>query len=96
MPAPRPDPGEATADGRIADNIVYFARALRKAGMETLAITEGLSALDELDRFRPELILMDLYMPDVDGMENEYLSDVGLQFENEMAHGMVKGAPSTL
>ncbi|WP_181763150.1 VWA domain-containing protein [Mesorhizobium sp. B2-4-13] len=33
MKASRPDPGEATADGRIADNIVYFARALRKAGM---------------------------------------------------------------
>lgn len=27
------DPTEATADGRIADNIVYFARTLRKAGM---------------------------------------------------------------
>lgn len=27
------DPREATADGRIADNIVYFARTLRKAGM---------------------------------------------------------------
>ncbi|TPK88595.1 VWA domain-containing protein [Mesorhizobium sp. B2-4-12] len=33
MKAPRPDPREATADGRIADNIVYFARTLRKAGM---------------------------------------------------------------
>ncbi|TPM41664.1 VWA domain-containing protein [Mesorhizobium sp. B2-3-4] len=27
------EPREATADGRIADNIVYFARALRKSGM---------------------------------------------------------------
>ncbi|TIP51163.1 MAG: VWA domain-containing protein, partial [Mesorhizobium sp.] len=33
MPSPRPEPKEARADGRIADNIVYFARALRKAGM---------------------------------------------------------------
>ncbi|TIT50600.1 MAG: VWA domain-containing protein, partial [Mesorhizobium sp.] len=33
MNTPRPDPREATADGRIADNIVYFARTLRKAGM---------------------------------------------------------------
>jgi PleD family two-component response regulator/EAL domain-containing protein (putative c-di-GMP-specific phosphodiesterase class I) len=48
---------------------IFAESILRKAGMETLAITEGLSALDELDRFRPELILMDLYMPDVDGME---------------------------
>ncbi|TPI15373.1 VWA domain-containing protein [Mesorhizobium sp. B4-1-3] len=33
MPSPPPEPKEALADGRIADNIVYFARALRKAGM---------------------------------------------------------------
>ncbi|MBZ9760793.1 VWA domain-containing protein [Mesorhizobium sp. CA8] len=33
MPSLRPEPKEALADGRIADNIVYFARALRKAGM---------------------------------------------------------------
>jgi len=33
MPVQRPEPREALADGRIADNIVYFARALRKAGM---------------------------------------------------------------
>jgi len=48
---------------------LFAESILRKAGMETLAINEGLNALDELDRFRPELILMDLYMPDVDGME---------------------------
>ncbi|TPI39221.1 VWA domain-containing protein [Mesorhizobium sp. B3-1-9] len=33
MPSPHSEPREAMADGRIADNIVYFARALRKAGM---------------------------------------------------------------
>lgn len=33
MKAPGAYPKEATADGRIADNIVYFARTLRKAGM---------------------------------------------------------------
>lgn len=33
MTASRAEPREATADGRIADNIVYFARTLRKAGM---------------------------------------------------------------
>ncbi|CDX11889.1 VWA containing CoxE family protein [Mesorhizobium sp. ORS 3324] len=33
MPVRGPEPREATAEGRIADNIVYFARALRKAGM---------------------------------------------------------------
>jgi hypothetical protein len=45
---------------------------------------------------RDTTLIEGIQNPDVDGMENEYLSDVGLQFENEMAHGMVKGAPSTL
>ncbi|TPL29694.1 MULTISPECIES: vWA domain-containing protein [unclassified Mesorhizobium] len=30
---PRAEPREATVDGHIADNIVYFARVLRKSGM---------------------------------------------------------------
>ena len=33
MKAPRLDPAEATEEGRLADNIVYFARTLRKSGM---------------------------------------------------------------
>ncbi|MBZ9676831.1 vWA domain-containing protein [Mesorhizobium sp. ES1-1] len=33
MQVSRPEPKEARPDGRIADNIVYFARTLRKAGM---------------------------------------------------------------
>ena len=32
-PSLSPPPSEAVPDGRIADNIVYFSRALRKAGM---------------------------------------------------------------
>ncbi len=42
---------------------------LRKGGMQTLTLTNALTVFDELDRFRPDLILMDLYMPDCDGME---------------------------
>ena len=30
---PPPEPKEAIPDGRIADNVVFFARTLRKAGM---------------------------------------------------------------
>ncbi|ANB19319.1 EAL domain-containing response regulator [Dokdonella koreensis] len=42
---------------------------LRKGGMQTLTLTDALAVLDELDRFRPDLILMDLHMPGCDGME---------------------------
>ena len=48
---------------------MFAESILRKAGMHTLAATDPLAALDELDAFKPELILMDLYMPNCSGME---------------------------
>ena len=48
---------------------IFAESILRKAGMTTRMVTDPLSALDQLEEFRPELILMDLYMPACDGME---------------------------
>jgi diguanylate cyclase (GGDEF)-like protein len=48
---------------------IFAESILRKAGMSTCAVTDPLAALDQLDVFKPELILMDLYMPNCDGME---------------------------
>ena len=48
---------------------LFAESILRKAGMATCAVTDPLAALDQLEDFRPELILMDLYMPNCDGME---------------------------
>jgi diguanylate cyclase (GGDEF)-like protein len=48
---------------------LFAESILRKAGMVTVAVIDPLSALDTLDEFDPELILMDLYMPNCDGME---------------------------
>ncbi len=48
---------------------LFAESILRKAGMSTNAVTDPLAALDQLDSFRPELILMDLYMPNCSGME---------------------------
>jgi diguanylate cyclase (GGDEF)-like protein len=48
---------------------LFAESILRKAGMETRAVNDPIGALEELDSFNPELILMDLYMPDCDGME---------------------------
>jgi len=56
----------------IEDDIsqAQFASAiLQKAGMKTLSITQPLQVLDALGRFKPDLILMDLYMPDANGNE---------------------------
>jgi diguanylate cyclase (GGDEF)-like protein len=48
---------------------IFAESILRKAGMSTCAVTDPLAALDRLEDFKPELILMDLYMPNCDGME---------------------------
>jgi PleD family two-component response regulator/EAL domain-containing protein (putative c-di-GMP-specific phosphodiesterase class I) len=47
----------------------FAATILRKAGMETSIVNEPLRVMDSLREFDPELILMDIYMPEVDGIE---------------------------
>jgi diguanylate cyclase (GGDEF)-like protein len=48
---------------------VFAESILRKAGMQTRAVHDPLEALDALEQFDPELILMDLLMPGCDGIE---------------------------
>lgn len=48
---------------------LFAESVLKKSGVETLAVTEPLHTLEQLARFKPDLILMDLYMPDISGME---------------------------
>lgn len=48
---------------------LFAESILRKAGMETRVVADPLAALETLEAFDPELVLMDLYMPGCDGME---------------------------
>lgn len=48
---------------------LFAESVLRKAGMRTQAVIEPLETLDELERFKPDLVLMDLYMPNISGLE---------------------------
>ncbi len=45
------------------------AEVLRHAGMSVRIAPDGMSALDEARRFRPNLILLDVMMPDMDGFQ---------------------------
>lgn len=47
----------------------FVAAILSKAGIEVCTVTETLKTLDTLHSFKPELILMDVYMPDASGPE---------------------------
>jgi diguanylate cyclase (GGDEF)-like protein len=47
----------------------YHALTLQSAGMETCVVTEPIKMLDAISDFMPELILMDIYMPECSGLE---------------------------
>lgn len=47
----------------------FYAFTLQQAGMVVQVVNEPLKLLEPLKDFMPELILMDMYMPEVNGME---------------------------
>ena len=47
--------------------VVCFA--LRKAGFETNEARDGIDALVRFDRFKPDLLVLDIMMPELDGTE---------------------------
>jgi len=47
----------------------FAGAVLRRAGMEVDLVTEPLAVVEALQQFQPDLILMDIYMPEVNGLE---------------------------
>lgn len=47
----------------------YFAAILRQAGMKAFVVTNPTEINKALSEFKPELILMDIYMPKISGLE---------------------------
>ncbi len=54
-------------DSRVQAN--YISVQLKKAGMETEVAYKPLQLIDHLISFNPDLLLLDMYMPEVNGME---------------------------
>jgi PleD family two-component response regulator/EAL domain-containing protein (putative c-di-GMP-specific phosphodiesterase class I) len=52
-----------------ASQAEFAAAILRRAGIEVDTVTEPLAVVDALQAFHPDLILMDIYMPEVNGLE---------------------------
>lgn len=51
------------------DNRFIYATALRYSGYEVIEAVSGRQGIDEARNRRPDLILMDISIPDVDGWE---------------------------
>ena len=47
----------------------HYALVLKRVGIEARALTQPLHILETIDEFKPELILMDVYMPECTGVE---------------------------
>ena len=47
----------------------FYATTLEKAGFETRVINTPFYALTELEKFSPDLVMMDVYMPECSGLE---------------------------
>lgn len=48
---------------------LFAESILRNAGMEAEVVMDGLKVMEAMRRFQPDLVLMDLYMPDCSGVE---------------------------
>ncbi|MGQ0799932.1 MAG: EAL domain-containing protein [Pseudomarimonas sp.] len=48
---------------------LFAESILRNAGMEARVVLEAFEVLKAMEEFRPDMVLMDLYMPDCDGTE---------------------------
>lgn len=76
MNAPTAQPDRAVTDRGVIlivddtpDNLALLSDALDDAGYMVLVALDGLSALNRIQRRRPDLILLDAMMPGLDGFE---------------------------
>jgi DNA-binding response OmpR family regulator len=66
MPLDRPTILLADDDPTIVDSLAPF---LERAGFHVIVVTDGMSALEKAQAHRPELIILDVLMPRMDGRE---------------------------
>jgi DNA-binding response OmpR family regulator len=84
--------------------VISLEFLMRQQGYETATAADGRAALSEADRFRPDLVLLDITLPELDGFQVcEQLravhgSDIGIIMltargrEAEVAKGLALGA----
>lgn len=53
----------------ISDNLQFIGNLLEEAGYETTFATSGQQAIERVKNARPALVLLDLMMPDINGIE---------------------------
>jgi CheY-like chemotaxis protein len=52
-----------------ADILEAYIEMLRRAGFEAVPVSDGASAIEQALRVRPDVVVVDLWMPGMDGFE---------------------------
>ncbi|MCP5096564.1 MAG: response regulator [Chloroflexi bacterium] len=81
----------------VEDNInlsKVFSEALRQAGYEVAVVLDGQAALDHLEKNTPYLILLDLHLPDISGVDVLRWTQAEARFAD--SHIFVASADGTL
>ena len=65
----QPEPYRILIVDDESETAAYHSASLEAAGLETVVVTEPLEISSQLVEFRPDVILMDVYMPGCSGME---------------------------
>lgn len=68
-PAASPSPGRILIVDDTPANIQTLAATLKERGYQISVATNGKQALEVVERVRPDLILLDVMMPEMDGFE---------------------------
>lgn len=53
----------------IPENLALLSDTLSEAGYRVLVATDGISALEQIEYLKPDIILLDVLMPGIDGFE---------------------------
>jgi len=63
------EPGVVLIVDDTPENLAMLSDALERAGYKVLVAMDGLSALERMQRMRPDVVLLDAVMPGLDGFQ---------------------------
>ena len=82
----------------IEQNVTVISQILRSNGYQVLAAFSGEQALKMLEKRTPDLILLDVMLPDINGFEvckrikqNKSISDIPIIFLSALSEAETKG-----
>src|SRR6516225_7608089 len=64
------EPGRILVVDDVPDNVDILQMRLEAQGYEVVTAADGIAALEKIRELRPDLVLLDIMMPKLDGIES--------------------------